>query len=106
MCYIPNGYVHMHHLTFKTHKKAHALLAEVKQRGNRYRGRLNLLNKLILGTLAGKFPHVSNVVMEQIIHIGAVLYSSELGLCDVIDDKTIIEFVGVTGTLPISNISK
>jgi len=81
-------------------------LSEFKQRGNRYRGRLNLFNKLIAGTLAGKFPHVSNVAMEQIIHIGAVLYSSELGLGDVIDYKTIIKFDGIMGDITISNISK
>ena len=100
LCEIPNTYGHGHVLTLRAHKNAHKQLAAIRKQGNKHRGRMNVLNKLIAGTLAGKFPHVSNVAIEQIIHMGAVLYSSEIGMCNVVDENSIIKFDGITGILP------
>ena len=99
LCEIPNTYGHGHVLTLRTHEDAHEQLAEIRKEGNKHRGRMNVLNKLIAGTLAGKFPHASNVAIEQMIHMGAVLYSSEIGMCNVVDDNSIIKFDGITGIL-------
>ena len=100
--WMPNGFTHMPGNVEKTNHASHDTLKEIKTTMKKQLHHNTLQDKLRIGTLAGRLPHIPNAAMETCLAASGINLTirTEMYSSNVADTKNIMSFDGLTNISP------